>query len=65
MAIPSGYYGRIAPRSSSVLNKFIHMVAGVIDTNFREELGVILFKSWDNDFELNMGDTIGQVIFEK
>ena len=64
MALPPGCYGRIAPRSGIAL-KFIDIGAGVIDSDYRGEIGVILFNFGDEDFMVNMGDKIAQLIFEK
>ena len=64
MAIPTGCYGRIAPRSGLALKKFIDIGAGIIDTDYRGEIGVILFNFSNEDFVLNMGDKIAQIIFE-
>ena len=47
MALPPGCYGRIAPRSSLVLKKFIDIGIGVVDSDCRGELGVILFNFGD------------------
>ena len=44
---------------------FIHVGAGVIDSDYRRELGVIFFNFGNEDFIFNMGDKIGQLIFEK
>ena len=41
------------------------MGAGVIDSDCRGELGVILFNFGDEDFVINMDDGIAQLIFEK
>ena len=65
MALPTGCYGRIAPRSGLALKKFIDIGAGVIDADYRGEVGVILFNFSDQDFVVNMGDRIAQIIFEK
>ena len=65
MSMPTGCYGRIAPRSGLALKKFIDVGAGVVDEGYRGELGVILFNFGDEDFEINMGDKIAQLIFEK
>ena len=55
----------MAPRSGLALKKFIDVGAGVIDSDYRGELGVILFNFSDEDFVINMGDRIAQLIFEK
>ena len=43
MEIPSGYYGCILPRSSLARYHFIDIGGGVIDSDFRGELIVIVF----------------------
>ena len=39
--------------------------AGVIDADYRGELGILLFNFGDNDFVVNAGDRIAQLILEK
>ena len=65
MALPPGCYGRIAPRPGLALQKIIDVGAGVIDADYRGELGVILFNFGSEDCAVNMGDKIAQLIFEK
>ena len=65
IALPPGCYGRIAPRSGLAIKKFIDVGAGVIDADYRGEVGVILFNFSDSDFMVNMGDRIAQLILEK
>ena len=40
--IPEGYYGRVAPRSGLAVKKGIDVLAGVIDSGYRDEVGVVL-----------------------
>lgn len=65
MAIPSGYYGRIAPRSGLAYKNGIDVLAGVIDSDYRGDIGVILYNTDKNiDFSIKKGDRIAQIIFE-
>ena len=65
MALPPGCYGRIAPRAGLALIRFIDIGAGVIDSDYRGEVGAILFNFGTEDFVVNMGYKISQLIFEK
>jgi len=49
MAIPSGYYGRVAPRSS-LATKHINVGAGVIDEDYRGEVKVVMYNLGKTDF---------------
>ena len=65
ISFPAGLYARIAPRSRLALKRFINIGAGVVDSDYRGEVGVILFNHGDQDFEVKMGDRIAQLILEK
>ena len=58
IATPEGCYGQIAPRSGLVVKKYIDVGAGVIDSDYRGEVGVVLFNHSDEDFEVKQGDHI-------
>ena len=62
VAIPQGFYGRIAPRSGLACKKGIDVMAGVIDSGYRGEIKVLLinlnFESYNlkpNAFEAMFG----------
>ncbi|RWS01421.1 deoxyuridine 5' [Dinothrombium tinctorium] len=63
--IPEGCYGRVAPRSGLAWKSFIDVGAGVIDSDYRGNLCVILFNFGDSDFKVNKGDRIAQLICER
>ncbi len=65
MAIPLGCYGRIAPRSGLACKKFIDVGAGVVDSDYRGEVRVLLFNFGKEDFKVSKGDRIAQLIIEK
>ena len=63
--MPQTMYGRIAPRSGLAFKYGIDVMAGVIDSDYRGEIGVILYNSGDQQFEVKVGDRIAQMIFEQ
>lgn len=65
ISIPEGYYGRIAPRSGLAAKHFIDVGAGVIDQDYRGNIGVVLFNFSDKEFVVKKGDRIAQLILEK
>ncbi|CAD6199697.1 unnamed protein product [Caenorhabditis auriculariae] len=65
LELPYGYYGRVAPRSGLAAKNFIDVGAGVIDSDYRGELKVLLFNFGEEDFKVKIGDRIAQLICEK
>ena len=63
--IPTGYYGRIAPRSSLAWKNHIDVGAGVIDEDYRGPVGVVLFNHSSEEFKITKGDRIAQLIITK
>ena len=64
LAIPNGMYGRIAPRSGLAFKDGIDVLAGVIDEDYRGELGVVIINLGKNEKQFKIGDKIAQIIFE-
>ena len=62
ISFPAGLYARIAPRLGLALKRLIDVGASVVDSDYRREVGVVLFKHGDQDFEVKMGDRIAQLI---
>ncbi|CAF2444512.1 unnamed protein product [Rotaria sp. Silwood2] len=65
IAVPAGCYGRVAPRSGIAAKFGIDTGAGVIDADYRGNVGVVLFNHNDSDFTIKRGDRIAQLICEK
>ncbi|XP_059145974.1 deoxyuridine 5'-triphosphate nucleotidohydrolase-like [Physella acuta] len=65
IALPEGCYGRVAPRSGLAAKNFIDVGAGVIDQDYRGNVGVVLFNFSDTDFIVKKGDRVAQLICEK
>jgi len=65
IACPVGTYARIAPRSGLAVKKMIDCGAGVVDADYRGNVGVVLFNFGTEDFEIDVGDRIAQLILEQ
>ena len=65
VAIPEGYYGRVAPRSGLATQKGIDVLAGVIDADYRGEIGCLLYNAGDEIIDLPAQTKICQLIIEK
>ena len=67
LEIPEGFEGQVRPRSGLALKYGIGMLnaPGTIDSDYRGEVGVILFNSTDKPFFYKKGDRIAQIVFAK
>ncbi|OSX59285.1 hypothetical protein POSPLADRAFT_1150677 [Postia placenta MAD-698-R-SB12] len=65
IAVPDGTYGRVAPRSGLASKFMIDCGAGVIDGDYRGTVFVLLFNLSDEDFQVEEGDRIAQLILER
>jgi len=65
VAIPEGYYGRVAPRSGLAVKKGLDVLAGVIDADYRGEIRCALYNSGDETIDLPAASKICQLIIEK
>lgn len=64
-SIAPGYYGRIASRSGLSLRNGIEVGAGVIDSDYRGEVRVVLYNHSSMVYTVRHGDKIAQIIFTK
>ncbi|XP_036420476.1 deoxyuridine 5'-triphosphate nucleotidohydrolase, mitochondrial isoform X1 [Colossoma macropomum] len=65
IAVPSGCYGRVAPRSGLAAKHFIDVGAGVVDEDYRGNVGVVLFNFGKETFEVKKGDRVAQLVCER
>ena len=65
VAIPRGFYGRIAPRSGLTWEKGLDVGGGVVDADFRGSIDVILFNHGSETAQISCHDRIAQLIIEK
>ena len=57
MEIPPGHYGQLKSQSGIALKHRINIGAGVIDSDYRGEVCILLENHDKNDFEIKVGDT--------
>ncbi|MEQ9308558.1 MAG: dUTP diphosphatase [Balneolaceae bacterium] len=64
MALPEGYEAQIRPRSGLAIRNGITMLnsPGTIDSDYRGEVKVIAINHGQQDFEINHGDRIAQMV---
>ena len=65
MEIPKGYYGRIAPRSGLAARYGADILGGVIDSDYRGELVVMMMILGPYTATLKAGDRVAQLVIEK
>ena len=65
VAIPPGFYGRVAPRSGLAAKNGLDVLAGVIDSDYRGEICCVLYNTGDEVITLPAGSKICQLILEK
>jgi dUTP pyrophosphatase len=65
VAIPEGFYGRLAPRSGLATREGLDVLAGVIDADYRGEIGCLLHNAGEEKIELAENTKICQLIVER
>lgn len=61
-AIPAGYVGLVKDRSGLAARSGIHTLAGVVDSNYRGELKIVLLNTSNELFDIKAGDRIAQIL---
>ena len=64
IALPEGYEAQVRPRSGLALKKGITVLnaPGTIDADYRGEVGVVLINLSQEDFVVNDGERIAQMV---
>ena len=63
--LPPNCYGRVAPTSGLTVKKFIDVGAGVVDSDYRGNIVVVLFNFGKETVHLPAGTKIAQLICER
>lgn len=64
VALPEGYEAQVRPRSGLALKKGVTVLntPGTIDADYRGEIGIILVNLSDQDFVVNSGERVAQMV---
>lgn len=67
IALPTGYEAQVRSRSGLALKKGVIVLnaPGTVDADYRGEIGVILINLSSEDFEIQDGDRIAQLVIAK
>ena len=65
IGLPLGTYGRITPRSGLAAKHALTINAGVINADYTGEIKIILVDLSNQDYEVQKGDRIAQLIVER
>src|ERR1044071_5375825 len=63
--IPAGYVGLVWPRSGLAVRHGIDTLAGVIDSDYRGEVKVVLVNHGGQEFRIEPGDRMAQILLQK
>jgi len=64
VAIPKGHVGLLWDRSGMAAKYSIHVLAGVIDSGYRGEIGVVLINLGKDAFPIEKGMRIAQMLIQ-
>lgn len=64
LEIPKGYVGLVWDRSGLALKHGLTCLAGVVDAGYRGEIGVVLLNTSNEEFKVEKGDRIAQILFQ-
>ncbi len=67
IALPEGYEAQVRPRSGLALKHGLTVLnaPGTIDADYRGEVGVVLINLSDQDFVVNDGERIAQLVIAR
>ncbi len=67
IALPEGFEAQVRPRSGLALKYGLTVLnaPGTIDADYRGEIGVVLINLSDNDFVVNDGERIAQLVISR
>lgn len=65
LEIPVGFVGNIRDRSGMSAKHALHTLAGIIDSNYRGEIGIVMTNLSQVDYQIKAGDRVAQMLIQK
>lgn len=65
LELPDDMVALIWDRGGMATNFGIHTIAGVIDSNYRGEVCVVLLNTSDEEYQIKKGDRLAQMLIQK
>jgi dUTP pyrophosphatase len=67
LELPPGYEAQVRPRSGLALKRAVTLLnsPGTIDAGYRGEVGVILYNAGQEEFRVDRGDRIAQMVIQQ
>lgn len=65
LQIPPGHVGLVWPRSGLAVRHGIDTMAGVVDSDYRGEVRVVLVNHGDEPFRVARGDRVAQLLLQR
>ncbi|MFA5134464.1 MAG: dUTP diphosphatase [Patescibacteria group bacterium] len=65
MELPEGTVALVWDRGGMAANHGIHSIAGVIDSNYRGEVNVVLYNTSTEPYAISAGDKIAQMLVQQ
>ena len=65
IAIPRGYWGNVRDRSGLAGKHSVHTMAGVMDSNYRGEVQIVMINLSQEEYQIKKGDRIAQMIVSR
>lgn len=62
VAMPSGYFGLLVPRSSTLWRKGLHVSPGVVDSEYRGEIMILVRNLTERNVVINVGERVAQLL---
>lgn len=62
--IPEGFVGLVWDRSGMALKEGLKTMAGVVDSGYRGEIGIVALNTSDTEIKVEKGDRIAQILIQ-